>query len=86
MVKIKLIDDFEQEPGTGVFAGRHDLFYDKHLRQWTLLWKDEAGNQIEDAEYFPLKYLGQQAIEERLTRMGLAAPPVASQNSLGTPR
>lgn len=27
-------------------------WYDRHLRAWTLIWKDSAGNQSGDAEYF----------------------------------
>ena len=32
-----------------------DLWYDRHLRLWTLLWKDEEDNQVGPAEYFPIK-------------------------------
>jgi hypothetical protein len=30
---------------------RVDRFYDRHIRLWTLLLKDEHGNQIGDAVY-----------------------------------
>lgn len=32
-----------------------DLWYDRSLRLWTLLWKDEEDNQVGPAEYFPIK-------------------------------
>lgn len=32
-----------------------DLWYDRHLRLWTLLWKDEEDNQVGQAEYFRTK-------------------------------
>ena len=32
-----------------------DLWYDRSLRLWTLLWKDEEDNQVGLAEYFSNK-------------------------------
>jgi hypothetical protein len=34
---------------------KYELFYDRSLRLWTLLWQDAEGNQIGDAEYFGTK-------------------------------
>ena len=32
-----------------------DIYYDRSLRFWTLLWKDEEGNQTGHAEYYMTK-------------------------------
>jgi hypothetical protein len=37
-----------------------DIWYDRHLRLWTLLWKDVEGNQVGPAEYYPTKKLAQE--------------------------
>ena len=34
-----------------------DIFYDRSIRLWTLLWKDEENNQVGDAEYYDSKML-----------------------------
>lgn len=34
-----------------------DIFYDRSLRFWTLLWKDEEDNQVGEAEYYNSKML-----------------------------
>lgn len=37
-----------------------DIFKDRQLRLWTLLWKDAQGNQVGHAEYYPTKALATQ--------------------------
>ena len=32
-----------------------DIWYDRSLRLWTLLWKDWEGTQHGHAEYYPTK-------------------------------
>lgn len=34
-----------------------DIFYDRSIRFWTLLWKDEEDNQVGHAEYYDSKML-----------------------------
>jgi hypothetical protein len=34
---------------------KYELFYDRSLRLWTLLWKDSSDNQVGCAEYFGTK-------------------------------
>lgn len=29
-----------------------DIFYDRSLRLWTLLWKDQNNDQVGEAEYY----------------------------------
>lgn len=49
-----------------------DLWYDRSLRIWTLLWKNEEDNQVGLAEYFPTKKLA-------LDRMVKYQPGVANE-------
>lgn len=32
-----------------------DIWYDRSLRLWVLLWKDPEGNQVGDADYYTTK-------------------------------
>ncbi len=84
----KLLFGDTSYPGLGMPDG----FYDRSLRLWTLLWKDEQGNQVGFAEHFPLKHLMVRAVREQVIAAGLVphesleallpAPKTASAPSL----
>lgn len=38
------------EPPPGPATGK-EAWYDRHLRLWTAIWRDDRGNQIGDADY-----------------------------------
>lgn len=65
--------------------GYPDAFYDRSLRLWTLLWKDERGDQIGEAQYFPLKHLMMRSVLEDVRAAGLV-PDKTLEGFLAPPK
>jgi hypothetical protein len=41
-----------------------DVFYDKHIRFWTILLRNKAGDQIVEAEYEPNRELMEKSVKQ----------------------